>query len=464
MFLALSLACSDSPSKESNALEAEHAARAQVSTPEHPVLLVGLDGFEWNVILPLLHKGELPHLAKLVRAGHSGLLKTVVPTLSPRLWTTIATGKRPKAHGIIDFFHEAQEGEAPLAFTSEDRRTKALWNILGDYGLRSDTIGWWATFPAERVRGTMVAQTNTLGDKVRKGALKAGLSGQVYPPELEESVFARLREQEEDLDETMREIFGEFPSALDEVQAERWRACRWAFRADATYLQIAKDCIRRGPAALTAIYLGGTDVVGHRFWAAHDSTGYESVMDEAESEFFGEVVRDYYRFADSAIGELLQAYGGEVTTFVVADHGMTTLLQLDQKQQEASSWSELPLLTGDHALGNPGVFIAHGPGIRSNANSGKTDGGPSALGISGRIIDIAPTLLAFLGIPIGRDMNGSALSEVFAPEVLKIRPISFIETHDDEAWAASRTRTGAQPGGVEERYDQLRSLGYMGED
>jgi hypothetical protein len=430
--------------------------------------MIGIDGFEWNVILPLVRAGELQHIAELMRGGHYGLLKTAVPTLSPRLWTTIATGKRPDEHGIEDFFHEAEAGEPPRVYTSEDRRTKAFWDILSDFDVRNDTIGWWATFPAEPVLGTMVAQTNLAGDKLRKGGLSADVAGQVYPAELEDAVLAKLSEQDAQLDETMRRIFGEFPSALDEVQAERWRACRWAFRADATYLQVALDCIARGPAQVTAVYFGGADVVGHRFWGAHDPSSFGALVDDREREFFGDVVRDYYRFLDSAIGQLRAAYGREVVTFIVADHGMTTILQLDEAMQDSTAWDKLPLLTGDHARGNPGVFIAHGPGIAPT--SARIDVGPaneppvSAFAIVGRIIDVCPTLLACVGVPAGRDMRGEILTDVFSAETLASRPPSYVDSHDSEEWLSSRVRTGVQPVGVLERLDQLKSLGYMGGD
>ena len=61
-----------------------------------PVLVVGVDGFEWDVALPLLASGRMPHLAGLMQRGAYGLLETSQPTFSPILWTTIATGKEAR--------------------------------------------------------------------------------------------------------------------------------------------------------------------------------------------------------------------------------------------------------------------------------------------------------------------------------------------------------------------------------
>ena len=61
-----------------------------------PVLVLGIDGFEWSVVLPLLAEGRMPTLAALMERGVVGKLSTLDPTVSPRLWTTIATGKLPE--------------------------------------------------------------------------------------------------------------------------------------------------------------------------------------------------------------------------------------------------------------------------------------------------------------------------------------------------------------------------------
>ena len=63
------------------------------STGPSQVLVLGLDGFEWNVALPLLRAGRLPHLQALIERGVAGELETMVPNKSPMLWTSIATGK-----------------------------------------------------------------------------------------------------------------------------------------------------------------------------------------------------------------------------------------------------------------------------------------------------------------------------------------------------------------------------------
>jgi hypothetical protein len=62
--------------------------------------MVGMDGLEWSVLRPLLQAGKCPNLASLMKRGSFGRLGTLSLTLSPVVWTTIATGKTPDRHRI----------------------------------------------------------------------------------------------------------------------------------------------------------------------------------------------------------------------------------------------------------------------------------------------------------------------------------------------------------------------------
>jgi predicted AlkP superfamily phosphohydrolase/phosphomutase len=67
------------------------------------VLLIGWDAADWQMIRPLMDAGQMPTLRGLVDRGVWGNLVTLQPILSPMIWTSIATGKRPAKHGIYGF-------------------------------------------------------------------------------------------------------------------------------------------------------------------------------------------------------------------------------------------------------------------------------------------------------------------------------------------------------------------------
>src|SRR6185312_2096234 len=143
------------------------------------LLLIGWDAADWKVIDPLLAKGEMPNLAKLVNEGVRGNIATLYPPLSPMLWTTIATGKWPAKHGIHGFIETTEDGLGVRPVTNLGRKTKAFWNILNQNGKRSIVVGWWPSHPAEPIRGAMVSNLFPIPASARPESPM--LTGTVHP-------------------------------------------------------------------------------------------------------------------------------------------------------------------------------------------------------------------------------------------------------------------------------------------
>jgi hypothetical protein len=109
--------------------------------------------------------------------------------------------------------------------------------------------------------------------------------------------------------------------------------------------------------------------------------------------------------------------------------------------------------SGHHHRAEPGVFLAAGPRI---VPRGLVTGEPV-----GTVLDIAPTLLALRGIPVGEDMDGEVLADWIEPGFLEENPVRTVDTHDTPEWLASRPDHLLVPEVEEERKEQLRSLGYI---
>src|SRR3954466_5737317 len=121
------------------------------------LLIVGWDAADWKVIDPLLAAGLLPNLQRLVEGGVRANLASLDPKLSPILWTSVATGKTADKHGVLNFVEPDPSGAGLRPVCSTSRRTKALWNILSQSGLRTAVVSWYATHPAEPIRGVVVS-------------------------------------------------------------------------------------------------------------------------------------------------------------------------------------------------------------------------------------------------------------------------------------------------------------------
>jgi len=122
------------------------------------VLLIGWDGADWAVISPLMERGEMPHLERLVNEGVMGKLASFQPMYSPLIWNSIATGKFPDKHGIIGFAEVDEQSGETRASTSLSRKCKAIWNILSQEGLRTHVINWFAGHPAEPINGVCISE------------------------------------------------------------------------------------------------------------------------------------------------------------------------------------------------------------------------------------------------------------------------------------------------------------------
>jgi len=156
------------------------------------VLLIGWDAADWKAIVPLVDAGKMPNLAKLIDQGICGNMATLQPALSPMLWTSIATGKRPYKHGIHGFSEPDPVSGGIRPVTNLSRKTKAIWNILNQSGLNTITIGWWPSNPVEELsKGVMVSNDyqTSHGINPQQWPLKPGT---IHPARLEKSL-AELR-------------------------------------------------------------------------------------------------------------------------------------------------------------------------------------------------------------------------------------------------------------------------------
>ena len=127
------------------------------ATTARPVIFVGLDGADWELLDDYMSRGLMPNLQRLVRSGSGGILETELPPLSPLVWTTMMTGASPLDHGILDFtrFNPTTHEKEPI--TSDERRVPAIWNMLTWAGKQSAVFGLWATYAAEPVHGVNVS-------------------------------------------------------------------------------------------------------------------------------------------------------------------------------------------------------------------------------------------------------------------------------------------------------------------
>jgi hypothetical protein len=258
-----------------------------------------------------------------------------------------------------------------------------------------------------------------------------------------------------------RTVFGDLPSATSEQVTSLLEASDWSFRSDATYAAVAEKIAAERPAYdVLAVYLGGTDVVGHRFWRYMDPASFKHPPTEEEVRSFGRMIPDYYAYADGVLGRLRKLAGDGATILMLSDHGMHAT---NADSAYAPEDRGAKLLSGHHRDAPPGFFAAAGPGIRRlpAPPNGIAGLDRSAIHRAGHVFDVAPTVLTLLGIAVGGDMDGKVMKKALDPDFLRRRPVRSVPTHDTPEWIASRPKSDEAEPNSAERMEQLRSLGYV---
>ncbi|MEW6363008.1 MAG: alkaline phosphatase family protein [Acidobacteriota bacterium] len=391
------------------------------ATPK--IALVGLDGVDWKVVGPLMEAGRLPALASLRSQGVSGRVLASLPLLSPLIWTTIATGRTPDEHGVLDFvgFDEAGR-QRPVS--SCDRRCRALWNIFSERGRSVGVYGYWATWPAEPVNGEIAS--NLLFENLPKlHDLAAGTVSELsQPPAVAAASKERPAEAAElaallgiPVDDCRRELARKTATPFE----SRVHHFARVVQSTCTLFDLSIARLRAKQPDLFMVYYEGTDIVAHLF--------HEQLAAPSES-----VLARYLQLIDSMLAQYRAAMSPDTILIVCSDHGFLL------PGEEGGEGDPADFYTGASSYHRRyGIFFAAGPGIAR----GEADLSP---------LDFAPTILAAAGLPLPADMPGR-VATVFGQNPV-IEKIGTYET-------TPLVRTAPRSIPADESLENLKALGYI---
>lgn len=407
------------------------------------VLLIGWDAADWPLLRPLLDSGKMPNLLRLIEEGSSGNIATLRPILSPMLWTSIASGKRGDKHGVLGFVEPTADGKSVRPVSSHSRKVKALWNLLSQNDRRSVVVNWFASHPAESVAGAVVS------NQYSEAALHPGPADDAafHPKDLAE-VMEKLRVQASTLTSAqMLPFFLEKLPANDDPRlqafARVYAQCASVHNA-ATYLAETEEWDFLG------VYYDMIDHAGHGF-AQFEPPQMSHVSDD-DFKTYRHVMESTYRYHDLMLGRWMELAGEDSTIMLLSDHGFY--------HGDARPLANRGHLSGKRAEGvtnDPlawhrpnGVFVVRGPGIKKDT---------LVHGVS--LLDIAPTILALMGLPVPRDMDGSVLTQITL-RPLKIEYVdSYEEPHPHDGVHRDAPVEERDPWTNQQALQQLADLGYI---
>ena len=385
------------------------------------VTIIAIDGGSLDFITSATAEGRLPNFGRLLDGGAVMHLATVHPTSAEAVWAAVATGKLPQKNGVRSAnTYRLPGGSDPILLlpdycfshvlvrfgflveqphSSATWRTHTLWNIVGAAGVPVGVVGWPLTYPAPAVRGYLVSDVYH-----RLVSTPSGIEdpSAIYPADAQNAAF-----------DAVEAVRAGGPTVAEGLALEpRYRA---ASSTDRTYERVARELGRSRPAQLTMVRYQSLDLIGHYFLRFAAPTEFGDVTGE-ERRRFGTVLEQHYNMVDAAIGDAIASLGADDLLLVLSGYGMQPMGVMKRILERVLGDPEL---SGTHEAAPDGFLMAYGSRVAK-----------SRLTTRASIVDVVPTILYFLGLPIGRDMDGYVRNDLFQREFTDARPITFIPTYD----------------------------------
>ena len=399
---------------------------AESAPNEGRVIVLAFDGATLDIISPAVAEGRLPNFGRIHDAGAVLHLATLRPTQAEPAWSAIVTGKVPAENGVrasaryrvaagvpaLELLPDYCFSQALVRFgfvteeahNAQSLQARPLWNILGDSGVSVGVIGLPLTHPVPTVNGYVVSdEFHRLGNAVR--GLDA--SSVVTPPSLFLDVRSAMENREAPDPEALLASLDEVPRGADA------RPDPAPIAGDRVHLQVMRTLEEAMPTRFVAVRFPGIDAVGHYFFRYANPSAFGDVS-EHERRRYGRVLEEYYGFADAVVGSVIESLGPQDLLLVVSAFGMEPLTPGKRLLEQLVG---NPRISGTHERAPDGFLLAYGSAV--------APGHPDRASL----VDLAPTILYYLGLPVARDMSGFARTDLFQSGFTASRPVSYIPTY-----------------------------------
>jgi len=385
------------------------------------VRIVLIDGASRGFIVQRAAAGQLSNFGKLIDRGAIIDLATLRPTQAEPVWTAAATGKYPPKTGArSEFLYRVAEDEADPVdllpdycfaqallyqgfvradpITASALRARPMWDILADYNVASGIVNWPLTRPASAAFGYVISDgfDEATSLPIRSGDPRAGDPTTAVNDARE--VFDRWQQAPvEDI----------LPSAsASDPRSAGLRHPRW----DRAYAESEDVLTRFFAPRLTALRFEGVDELGHGYLREAELFG-----DARRGDLERSLLDRYYAYMDTQIERAIEQTEPGDLLLVVSGYGMEpnplTKRLLARLIGEAEA-------TGSHEAAPDGFLLAYGLHVAPGEYR------------RGSIVDLAPTVLYYMGLPIGRDMDGFARTDMFRSTFTREHPVTYTLTHE----------------------------------
>lgn len=289
----------DAPAQKSAPVQTESKADStpSVAAPsvngKRKVLVIGLDCAAPELVFDQ-YKNELPNFRRLMEQGVYGNLESSTPPITVPAWASMMTSKDPGQLGFYDFLNRADTTYEGMSIASSHSvKDDRVWDLLSRAGKHVSVVGVPQTYPVKPVNGEMISCFLTPSTE----------SQYTYPAELKQEVEEMVGEYMIDVPNFRTENKDMLLRQIYEMTEKRFRVVRYL--------------MNKKPWDFFMFVEMGTDRIHHGFWKFTDPTHkkYE------EGNPYQSAIREYYKYVDREVGELLNLIDDNTVVLVISDHG-----------------------------------------------------------------------------------------------------------------------------------------------
>ena len=368
--------------------------------PRPHVVVIGVNGMEWDFIRPLLLRGEMPNLSRVLHSGVYGKLRTVGSPNCPKVYSAIATSTPPEQNGITGFV------VGGITANTNMLRQEPLWSILSKQGITVGMANVPATFPVMPVNGYMVSGMLTRGKECEDGVLCSPKLSEVqggdavYPKSMVSELQANVGDFYIDCARmpSANELKGKETEVID-----AWLNKVAVIRSQQT--KLFDYLLTHHPTDFTMLAQSCEDRVGHWLYPIQPhNAGFNPKVNAVRLDAFPS---QYVAF-DKVLGKVLEHVDASTYLLILSDHGIKPLREFEEDPHMHMDHGGTTPVVAKHDFADgddvPGGFIMMGPDVKKNVR---------LMGFSASVFDIAPTILHLYGIPQPPQMKGHVLAQVF---------------------------------------------------
>ncbi len=266
------------------------------------VLVLGIDGAPPEYFLDKWLE-ELPNIRKLINKGCYAELNSTVPNLSIVAWSSIITGKSPADTSVFEYVYRENYSYNDIRIvTSRNIKAKTVWEITSEKGkkpIACFVVGMW---PVRPFNGLLIAGPNI--------------------PNREDVEFTYPRDLKDEVEKVLgNKLIVDIPSVRDFRNMPKERLIEEAYQVTKMHFDTIKYLIKNKQWDLFWGFIGQSDRLNHMFWRYMDPLHRRY---DKNSEFKN-TLKDYYKFFDQGLGEVLELLDKDTKVIVLSDHGITRM-------------------------------------------------------------------------------------------------------------------------------------------